>query len=332
MPQKSKLSLVVDQWGTKDRDVLCEVLSKWFPGISKFSFSGLPEDYRFQSSSLFFDAMCLMRHSCTGLQCEFPMFETMCINIPMQGHSAYATKTSDVRAKPGRVAIAQYGDGVNVNLSPDYTGLFLMVPASALRKQASKLLGIDYEPRLEDLGAGPAMIDVEKGPGAALVRSAYGALKDAEQLSEMGLGALVGAQTYDHLANLLLVAALPNVRERLQQPEKDTGLRAIEKARQYLEAQADQPVRISDVASDLGISVRALQLGFRKQFGKTPLEFLFECKMQNARQLLLAAPPGASVTSIALDCGFSNVGAFAGRYRMAFGELPSETLARRARG
>jgi len=44
--------------------------------------------------------------------------------------------------------------------------------------------------------------------------------------------------------------------------------------------------------------------------------------------LIVDAPDHASVTAIALLCGFSNLGHFASAYRTRFGELPSQTLHR----
>jgi transcriptional regulator GlxA family with amidase domain len=44
--------------------------------------------------------------------------------------------------------------------------------------------------------------------------------------------------------------------------------------------------------------------------------------------MLALATPDASVTGVALACGFHNGGHFAKDYREAFGELPSLTLAR----
>jgi transcriptional regulator GlxA family with amidase domain len=41
--------------------------------------------------------------------------------------------------------------------------------------------------------------------------------------------------------------------------------------------------------------------------------------------------PLDNVSSIAIDCGFVNLGLFASRYRRTFGELPSQTLARNRR-
>jgi transcriptional regulator GlxA family with amidase domain len=46
--------------------------------------------------------------------------------------------------------------------------------------------------------------------------------------------------------------------------------------------------------------------------------------------MLQAALPGETVTGIALECGFGNLGEFAGRYRRRFGEKPSETFRRAA--
>jgi AraC-like DNA-binding protein len=53
---------------------------------------------------------------------------------------------------------------------------------------------------------------------------------------------------------------------------------------------------------------------------------LFRRRLDLARARLLAATDTATVTTVALECGFVNVGAFADRYRRAFGELPSQTL------
>jgi transcriptional regulator GlxA family with amidase domain len=53
--------------------------------------------------------------------------------------------------------------------------------------------------------------------------------------------------------------------------------------------------------------------------------------MERAREMLVAADPDASVTDVALACGFAHFGRFAGAYRERFGETPSETL-HRARG
>lgn len=50
--------------------------------------------------------------------------------------------------------------------------------------------------------------------------------------------------------------------------------------------------------------------------------------MTRARGDLLRPAPGATVTNVAMDCGFSHLGRFSCDYCRHFGESPSETLRR----
>jgi len=56
--------------------------------------------------------------------------------------------------------------------------------------------------------------------------------------------------------------------------------------------------------------------------------FARQVRLARARSLLQKPDEAASVTGIALRCGFSNLGHFASAYRTRFGELPSQTLQR----
>ena len=108
------------------------------------------------------------------------------------------------------------------------------------------------------------------------------------------------------------------------QPPRNRVIEACE----IMRASIEEPVRIGEIAGTLGISARHLQAGFRRHIGKTPRAFLTECRLDLARRKLEQGLPGQSVTATALECGFSNLGEFAGKYRKRFGENPSETLKR----
>ena len=58
------------------------------------------------------------------------------------------------------------------------------------------------------------------------------------------------------------------------------------------------------------------------------MRFVKQIRLKHAREMLLQPSAEATVTSVALDCGFSNLGHFAKDYLASFGELPSETLKR----
>lgn len=84
------------------------------------------------------------------------------------------------------------------------------------------------------------------------------------------------------------------------------------------------------VAQAAGCSLRNLQLLFRKEHGRTLTAFIRDLRLRSARELLLKGTGEASVTTVALECGFSHLSDFARHYRAAFGEAPSQT-ARNAR-
>ena len=63
--------------------------------------------------------------------------------------------------------------------------------------------------------------------------------------------------------------------------------------------------------------------------GCSPRDYLIACRLELARTRLLAGGEGHTVTRIALDCGFTDMAVFARKYRVHFGERPSETLRRR---
>jgi transcriptional regulator GlxA family with amidase domain len=58
------------------------------------------------------------------------------------------------------------------------------------------------------------------------------------------------------------------------------------------------------------------------------MAFVKHIRLLRARESLLMGASGASVGSVAANCGFRNPAHFAKNYFGRFGELPSETLKR----
>jgi AraC-like DNA-binding protein len=102
----------------------------------------------------------------------------------------------------------------------------------------------------------------------------------------------------------------------------------LKRACELIRANVAEPVRIAELALQLGITPRHLQAGFRQHLGTTPHRFLRDCRLDEANRRLSTARPGVTTTAIAYDCGFGHLGEFAQSYRLRFGESPSETLRR----
>nr|WP_221471551.1 helix-turn-helix transcriptional regulator [Amycolatopsis umgeniensis] len=96
----------------------------------------------------------------------------------------------------------------------------------------------------------------------------------------------------------------------------------------FLESNPDLDLGVADIARACRVSVRALQLAFRRHLDTTPMAYLRRVRLDRARAELRDAEPGAgaTVTGLAAKWGFLDGSRFSAQYRAAFGESPSQTL------
>lgn len=139
---------------------------------------------------------------------------------------------------------------------------------------------------------------------------------------------------HEELIRLAAVGALhafPNT--TLTQPHRPgpghVAPATVRRAVAYIDASAHLPVTVNDIAEAAGTGVRALQYGFRRHLGTSPLAYLRRVRLEHAhRELQLADPTqGDSVGTIAAKWGLRS-SRFTSAYFDAFGELPSQTLRR----
>lgn len=135
-----------------------------------------------------------------------------------------------------------------------------------------------------------------------------------------------------HLEEILGMNLLSQWRQALgdQAFERAGSLapRFVKQAEDHLREHAREVPTLTEVAAAVGVSVRALTHGFRSFRGHSPGEYLRELRLQGVRADLLAARPGATVSSVVAGWGYVNMGIFAHAYERRFGELPSQTLRR----
>lgn len=134
-----------------------------------------------------------------------------------------------------------------------------------------------------------------------------------------------GLEVLVHEALLDMVLAHGETDQPSRQPRSQRHRVLL--AEEVMRSRTSEPLSMADIARDLDISLRSLQLAFQQVRRMGPRDALNRIRLQTARQLLLRARPGQTVTAIALDCGVSHVSRFAAVYRLAYGEYPAETLA-----
>ncbi len=133
------------------------------------------------------------------------------------------------------------------------------------------------------------------------------------------------------LAELVIRLVPHRLSHLLDQKPSLIAPRHVRRAIEFMQANISQPIGMTEVAAAAGVSIRALQLGFRTFKDTTPLAYLMKLRLREARQDLLDPENSQAVSEICLKWGFFHFGRFSAVYRATYGENPSETKKRASR-
>ncbi|WP_459556190.1 AraC family transcriptional regulator [Lacunimicrobium album] len=103
---------------------------------------------------------------------------------------------------------------------------------------------------------------------------------------------------------------------------KSQDLLKIAKAITYLESMNDLEVTLEDLARASGMSKRTLIRSFQAAFGKSPIAYLIEARVQRATELLRSTEK--NVTEVAMEVGFNDSNYFSRQFRKLMHLSPRE--------
>jgi AraC-like DNA-binding protein len=156
-------------------------------------------------------------------------------------------------------------------------------------------------------------------------------------------------QAAGHLANTAPdLLSKPEVRRAMEQglveaivlclasgdpvPERSTyrhHARVMRRFEQALQAVLEGPLYLTELCAAVGVSHSTLRVCCQEHLGMGPKRYLLLRRMHLARRALLSGvPESTTVTEIATNYGFWELGRFAVAYRLLFGESPSAALRR----
>jgi AraC-like DNA-binding protein len=104
-----------------------------------------------------------------------------------------------------------------------------------------------------------------------------------------------------------------------------SALKVVRQVEEYLDAAEPAPVHISQICSHVHLSRRTLHRAFHEALGVGPITFLRHRRLCAVHSALRAPKDIRTISDIALQYGFQNLGRFASYYRELFGEYPSQT-------
>ena len=245
------------------------------------------------------------------------------LQFPLRGHGATRCGKEVAQVSAGRPSLTSPGRPTMLDYGDDFEHLFVRFSSEAIERTLAVLLGRPVGRAFEfDLAefAGPAMLAGLRHLVDLLVEQ----LNDPySQLAASALRELEQAVILQ-----LLFASRHNFSGLLEREPRDTTPLHVRRAEAYIEANWSHPITIEALVETAGVSARTLFRAFDKVRGCSPMVFARQVRLARARSLLQKPDEAASVTGIALRCGFSNLGHFASAYRTRFGELPSQTLQR----
>ena len=100
----------------------------------------------------------------------------------------------------------------------------------------------------------------------------------------------------------------------------------ISKAIGFLRANFDQPLRMDDIAHELGMSTSSFHHHFKSVTAMSPLQFQKQIRLQEARRLMLGEDLDAA--SAGVRVGYEDPSYFSREYKKHFGAPPQRDIAR----
>jgi len=144
-----------------------------------------------------------------------------------------------------------------------------------------------------------------------------------------GAGNPLLAGSVGRLLASVALSVFPNnaVREPTIEDRHDAHPNTVRRAITFIEEHAERDIGAADIAGAANVTVRTLQLAFRRHLDTTPMAYLRRVRLDQAHHDLGRGDPATTtVGAIAARWGFANHSRFTAYYHAAYGRPPSSTL------
>jgi AraC-like DNA-binding protein len=246
------------------------------------------------------------------------------VGMPLSGTSTVACGGRQIVTHPGLASVQSCTQPTSTEWGEDCCKLSIKISRAALERRLTDLIGRPpKKPVVFELA-----LDLDRGPGQSWRRLLSFLLSELSPGS-IYLSSQAARRSLDEaVISTLLFAQRHSYSDALLSDTSGTAPLHVRRAEEIIAADPASRHSLVDLAAETGASIRALQAGFRRHRGITPLEFVRTQRLEKARRSLLDAAPGARITDIAFDAGYEHLGRFARDYKSRYGESPSSTLAR----
>ena len=247
------------------------------------------------------------------------------MNMPVRGHAVSRCGQSEpVRTAAGQGLVFSPEAPAEITWSPDCVQLCLMIPRAGLEAELERLLGRSVRSRLRfEFGVAPEHVAGRLQTVLDLVA------QELDRPSGPGHQPCRRSPPRGSRARRAAAGAAAQLQRSGCRVPQQGAERVIKRAVELIEERPGEPWTTVGLATELHLSVRALQEGFKRELGMAPMAHLRMVRLRRAHAALREANPAeTTVQAVAVGLGLLHQGRFAANYRAAFGESPSETLHR----
>ena len=266
----------------------------------------------------------------TDVRIDAPPLEAWYVAcFPTRGRVEVTSGEDSVRLDSTRGAVLRPFEQLSFRASEDSTVLSVQVSRGELEDELTAMLGRPPRDLLRfDLGFDlrPARRGVF--PSAMqFLHDVVAGYRDMPERSPTSDPPAMMDRLDRLLVSGLLIAQPHNYTAALLEPARPAAPPQIRRVIERIESDPASITTAGDLARTACLSLRALEEGFRRAVGVSPMRYLRDVRLARARTLLGEGDPQTtSVTQVANDCGFAHLGRFATEYRRRYGVPPSQTL------
>ena len=277
------------------------------------AFDGFSVNYVSYGGSVLIDPGCLERF--------------FLLQIPIHGSARIQTAARDIASGPGiHASLLSPTIPTRMTWESDCAQIILLIDRRLLEQRAAALSGrpagaVEFEP----------VIDLASEGGRKL-QSHVGHLVDLAERT--GSSRQLAPAAAADLRETLLGGLLHGARHGLSHAIEMFGGRAealprsLHRARDYLNAHAEDPLDLAQLAEVAGTGIRAVQVGFKRYFGQSISEMLLAIRLARLNERLSRSVGDERITDLAFELGFTHLSRMANAYCEKFGETPSATRRR----
>jgi len=104
----------------------------------------------------------------------------------------------------------------------------------------------------------------------------------------------------------------------------EDNVRRIKNAKEIIIERMAEPPTLSELAEEIGLSLKKLKEGFKQIYGDSVFSFLFDYKMEFARKMLDSGEH--NVNEVGLKVGYSTSSHFITAFKKKYGTTPKKYL------